>query len=126
VDGVVGIKRGPDGNLYYLTFTSTDDRVDGIHRIRYIVPANAAPLRNYFTIRTPTLTWNRVTFATRYLVQVSDNQFFSGATNYQAGNNLSLTLPSQLNGYYYWRVAACIGATCGNYSATDTFVIDAP
>jgi glucose/arabinose dehydrogenase len=125
-NGVVGIQRGPDGNLYYLTFTSAASPVDGIHRIRYILPSDAAPLRNYFTTDTPTLTWNRVTFATRYVLQVSINQLFTGATTYQVGNNLAFMLPSLPDGYYYWHVAACTPAACGNYSATDTFIIDLP
>ncbi len=127
IKGIVQLMRGPDGNLYYLTFTSTTSRVDGIHRIRYSAPANAAPLRNYFTADTPTLTWNRVTGAIGYRVQVGNNTAFIGAAIYEAGNHLTLTLPSTPNGFYYWRVAACLTAvSCGGWSAYDTFVVDAP
>jgi len=122
-----GLKRGLDGNLYYLTFTSPTTRVNTIRRIRYVTPANAAPARNYFTTDTPTLTWNRVTFAHHYVLQVGKTNDFMGATAYQAGNNLSYTLPSLPDGYYYWRVAACSSiVTCGSWSAIDTFVVDAP
>ena len=98
-----------------------------IRRIRYIAPANAAPQRNYFTTDTSTLTWNRVTFAQHYVLQVGKTNDFMGASTYQAGNNLSYTLPSLSDGFYYWRVAACSSTvTCGDWSATDTFVVNAP
>ncbi|MBA3867619.1 MAG: PQQ-dependent sugar dehydrogenase [Anaerolineae bacterium] len=125
--GIIGLKRGLDGNLYYLTFTSPTARINTIRRIRYVAPANAAPARNYFTTDTPTLTWNRVTFAHHYVLQVSKTSDFMGAPTYQAGNNLSYMLPSLSDGFYYWRVAACSSTvTCGNWSATDTFVVDVP
>jgi glucose/arabinose dehydrogenase len=89
--------------------------------------AGAAPPKNYFTTHTPTLTWNRVTFAHHYVVQVGKTKDFIGAPTYQAGNNLAYTLPSLDNGFYYWRVLVCMTVTtCGNWSATDTLIIDAP
>ncbi len=127
IGGIVQLIRGPDGNLYYLTFTSPTSRVDSIHRIRYSALANTAPLRNYFTTATPTLTWNRVTGAVGYKVQVGNNPTFIGATIYDAANNLTFTLPSTFNGFYYWRVAACLTSlSCGPWSPYDTFVVDAP
>jgi len=126
--GIVGLKRGPDGNLYYVAATSLSSRIDSIHRIRYVDPANAAPPRNYFTTTTtPTLTWNQITWAIRYQVQVAMNSSFSGAAIYQAGSNLTITLPPQGNGLYYYRVAACSTAlSCGAWSATETFIIAVP
>ena len=121
----MGLKRGPDGNLYYLTTTSASSRVDAIRRIRYDA-TNTAPLRNYFTIATPTLTWNRVTWAVAYEVQVANNAGFTGATIYPAGNNLAIILPAQNTGFYYWRVRACATTCSGGWSATDTFVVDVP
>ena len=126
IERVVQLMRGPDGNLYYLTSTSATSRVDAIHRIRYVPPANTAPLRNYFTTDTPTLTWNRVTSTHHYLLQVGKTNDFIGATTYQAGNNLVYTLPSMPNGLFYWHVTACTATTCGAWSLTDTFVIDTP
>ena len=73
------------------------------------------------------LTWNRVTWATGYDVQIATNMGFTGATLYQAGNNLTFTTPSLNDGFYYWQVRACATATtCGGWSAADTFVIDVP
>lgn len=100
------------------TYTATFNTAPGV-----------APPKNYFTTHTPTLTWNRITGADHYVLQVSNNTLFSGATTYtyQAGNNLAYTLPSQPVGYYYWRVLVCMTATtCGAWSSTDTFIIDAP
>src|SRR5258705_238531 len=66
---------------------------DTTYSIYFNAPANAAPLRNTFITRTPTLTWNRVTSAHHYVLQVGNNAFFTGASAYQAGNNLAYTLP---------------------------------
>ena len=92
--------------------------------------AGAAPLRNYFTVKTPTLTWNRITNAIRYEIQVANNSLFAGASTYNAGNNLAFTWPVALtDGVYFWHVRACTGAaasTCSAWSAYDTFVVDLP
>lgn len=88
---------------------------------------NAAPDRNYFTVSTPTLTWNRITQAVRYEIAIASNNAFSGATMYDAGNNLAFTWPVTLtSGTYYWHVRACADATeasCGAWSTSDTFVV---
>jgi hypothetical protein len=90
----------------------------------------AAPLRNYFTTSNPTLTWNRVTDAIRYEVQVADNDLFTGATTQDAGNNLSIPWPIALtDGIHYWHVRACKTASpssCSPWSAYDSFVVDVP
>lgn len=89
--------------------------------------ASATPPRNYFTSATPTLTWNRVTWAVRYDIQIAENSAFIGTVGYDAGNNLSFTWPSPLpNGPYYWRVRACSAVPpCGGWSEYDSFVVDA-
>lgn len=91
-------------------------------------PTNAAPPPHHFTTPTPTLTWNRITWAVRYDVEVANNSTFSGAVMYDAGNNLSFTWPLPwLNGFYYWHVRACsTPVTCGTWSSPETFVVDAP
>ncbi len=88
-------------------------------------PPNAAPLRNYYTTGTPTLTWSRVSWAVGYMLQIADNKDFIGATTYSVGNVLAFTPPSPLtDGTYYWRVQACSSSTsCGLWSAMDSFVI---
>jgi hypothetical protein len=93
----------------------------------------AVPLQTYFTTPTPTLTWNRISNATRYEVQVANNPLFNFATTRDAGNNLSLTWPIALkDGIYFWHVRACISASASScsvwsaWSAYDSFVIDVP
>jgi len=102
---------------------------DTTYIANFNMPGNVVPIRNDFTTHNPTLTWNKVTWAVRYVVQVANNTAFTGGIAYQAGNNLSITLPTTTDGVYYWRVAACATAattSCGTWSATDGFVVDAP
>lgn len=91
-------------------------------------PTNAAPPPHRFTTSIPTLTWNRITWAVRYDVEISENAAFTGAVKFDAGNNLSFTWPSPLpDAPYYWHVRACSTAvTCGTWSSPETFVVDAP
>ncbi|MBA3868421.1 MAG: PD40 domain-containing protein [Anaerolineae bacterium] len=109
------------------------DRVGNIssvetRTITIISPENAAPARNYFTINTPTLTWNRVTTAARYEIQVDDTLNFSSALDFTANvlaDQLSVITTSLANNTYYWHVRACpVTGTCGNWSAIDSFVVD--
>jgi hypothetical protein len=92
--------------------------------------STAAPRRNYFTTPTPTFTWNRVTGAVRYDIEVANNASFIGAATYNAGNNLTFTWPLPwADGSYFWHVRGCTGTastTCGNWGSYDTFVVDAP
>ena len=89
--------------------------------------ANGAPNRNYYTTNTPTLTWNSVSQAFCYEIQVSGNSLFADAMLHDAGNNLSFMWPVALaNGSYFWRVRACTGAdesSCGAWSVPDTFTV---
>jgi hypothetical protein len=87
--------------------------------------AGGPPLRNYFTTVTPTLSWNRVTGATNYAVQVSKSPAFT-LMAYSANvpaNQLSVTTDPLDEGVYYWRVSANQGVT---WSAVDSFVVDLP
>ena len=85
---------------------------------------------------TPTLTWNRVTDATQYEVQVSKSSTFV-ALVFPAvivpSNQLFITIgvdnnpPNPLSdGVYYWRVRAIRNGVAGVWSAFDSFVIDLP
>jgi hypothetical protein len=90
--------------------------------------STASPKRNYFTTSQPTLTWNRVTNAVRYQVQIADTASFSGAVTADAGNVLTFTWPWPLpDAPYFWRARACTSATACNAwgSAYETFVVDA-
>jgi glucose/arabinose dehydrogenase len=43
-DGIIGIRTGPDGNLYYLNFPTDQAAVSEIHRIRYAPGVNQPPV----------------------------------------------------------------------------------
>lgn len=86
---------------------------------------NAAPVRNYSTSDTKTLTWNRITWATNYQVQIANNLTFSNPSTYDVGIVLEYTTPSLTIGRYYWRVRAQrLNGTWGTWSPSDSFIID--
>lgn len=92
-------------------------------------PANAAPSRNYFTTGTPTLTWNRVTGAETYEIQVATTATFTLPlvfTDTVPATMLTVTIPSLTNGTYYWRVRALNSSTAGAWSVTDSFTVHVP
>jgi hypothetical protein len=91
---------------------------------------NEAPQLNFLTSSTVTLTWNRVTWAAGYELQVSNNTLFT-PTIYDnkalSASTLSFTLPSPLgDGVYYWRVRARKqDDSWGDWSAYDHFQVAA-
>jgi len=89
---------------------------------------NFIPPKNYFTSSTPTLTWNRITWAISYDLQIANNAAFTNTPAlYHVGNNLTFTPPTALNdGQYFWRVRACSASSCGTWSPADTFIVDGP
>jgi hypothetical protein len=98
-----------------------------------IVPAlpAAAPIRNYFVISNPTLSWNRLTYATGYRVELARNATFTPILQFDdtlSSTTLTWTPPIALaNGTYYWRVKAKTGPTTyGPYSLVQSFVVNAP
>lgn len=93
-------------------------------------PLTAAPLRHYFVEDTPTLTWNPVSWATAYQVQV-DNQVTFTSPEYQSGELSSGTLEvetsSLADGVYYWRVRAKTATgTWGTWTQAEAFMVDIP
>ncbi|MEP6984770.1 MAG: hypothetical protein ABI970_04180, partial [Chloroflexota bacterium] len=92
--------------------------------------ANAAPLRNFYTISTPTLTWNRISWATGYVIFISTDINFAPAatlTKFLPSSSLTFTTEPLSNGIYYWRVKA-VGNTSDvfTWSHIDSFVIATP
>jgi glucose/arabinose dehydrogenase len=92
---------------------------------------NAAPQRNYFTTRTPTLTWSRITYAVRYELQVSLNAAFTlpiAVPKPLSDQSPSYTFAAPLpDGVYYWRVRALdINGRPGAWSQVESFVIAGP
>ena len=115
------------GATYFIRVSSSSGTAGNLKFNAFIASkTGAAPLRNYFTTATPTLTWNRVTGATRYIVQVSKSSTFAGTLPYTASvpaNQLSVTTNPLTEGIYYWRVSANNGVT---WSAVDSFIVDLP
>ncbi len=91
--------------------------------------ANAAPHGNRFTTHTPTLTWNRLTWALTYDIQIAETTNFSTSLIYEgstSGPELEhLVTQSLENGDYFWRVRGVGAGGAGNWSAADMFVVDA-
>lgn len=83
-------------------------------------PADAS----IFASLTPTLTWNAVTGATAYDLQVSSDAGFSGiALSHTGETGTSYSLTNPLNNYtvYYWRIRATDGSETAGYSAPFSF-----
>lgn len=93
--------------------------------------ANAAPSLTAFNTHAPELTWNRVTWATGYEVQV-DNMATFASPDANSGYLSAATFsyqPSYLpNGTWYFRVRArnADGTTWGAWSAPSSFSIIVP
>ena len=89
-----------------------------------------APYRNYYTTHTPTLTWNKVSWATLYKIEVNDTSDFSSPLDFSAtvsSTQYSTPTTSLANGVYYWHVKACSSqSVCGGWSATESFVVNGP
>lgn len=93
-------------------------------------PASAAPVRNRFTTTVVPLSWNRITWAVDYEVQISRSSSFAGAFTVPVDPPTALTVntpPLTVDGLYYWRVRAQrANGTWGAWSAADTFYLDLP
>ncbi len=90
-------------------------------------PPGAAPARNLFVTNTPRLSWNRVSGATGYQIQVATNPTFS-APVYDATFSASafeVVLPPRANGVYFWRVRALYPGGASAWSAVESFTIRA-
>jgi Tol biopolymer transport system component len=89
-------------------------------------PFSAVAEPYYFDALPATLTWNAVSWAEEYEVQVADNSGFNSATSYFAAAgvlNYDLTPPE--NGTYYWRVRARnIANVWGSWSAPQMFEVE--
>jgi DNA-binding beta-propeller fold protein YncE len=92
-----------------------------------ILPALLVPEQNYFSTSTPLLTWNRVTWATQYQVQVDRNSRFSTPfvlNRRLSASVLSVETPELSTGRYYWRVRAQKpDQTWGSWSAVESFIV---
>lgn len=92
--------------------------------------ANASPRRNFYKTATPRLTWAWISWAKQLELQVSTDPSFTTSIEHAAnvpGNVLEMTLPSLVDGVYYWRIRAQRpDGTWSAWSEVDSFTIDAP
>lgn len=113
------------------TPTSTLTPTNTSTPITLTAPPDATMAQNFFTMRTPTLSWGRVSWAVGYRIQVDDaTDFNTTLVDYDqiSADQPSFTLVSALaNGTYYWRVCAERSqGVCGAWSATESFIISVP
>ncbi|MEP6986997.1 MAG: hypothetical protein ABI970_15435 [Chloroflexota bacterium] len=110
------------------TLVANDNNVykDVFEAYNVLIPL--APVRNYFTVLPITLTWNRISWAVGYEVEIAKNNNFAQASmvihTTTAANQLYINISTIDDGTYYWRVHAQIDDThWGGWSASDSFVV---
>ena len=85
---------------------------------------DAAPMLNRSTSHTFVITWERITWASDYHVQVADNRNFHAPVADRTTGDLFLTL-TMPNGLYYWRVQALDGNKAGRWSSVEQITVAA-
>jgi hypothetical protein len=91
-------------------------------------PPDASPPRDFFAVPTAILTWNAISWAQGYVIQVDEDPNFGTPFMVEiASTDLGYTTPELGNGLYYWRIQAKNGTTPGNnWGTIHSFVISAP
>ncbi|MEP6987761.1 MAG: fibronectin type III domain-containing protein, partial [Chloroflexota bacterium] len=117
----------PSGTYYWKVRTSAPN-VGTYSAVGSFTLDSSAPAINYGTNSTFTLTWNRITWASGYQLQIDNNNDFS-SLEYQnaglSGNNLELTISGIEDDTYYWRIRARdANGIWGQWSSPATFVLD--
>jgi len=89
-----------------------------------------APIRNRYASHTPTLTWGRLNWATKYQIKIADNPEMAYPKYTLAtsdGATLSKVTPYLGNGIWYWKVRARnANNQWGPWSDVDEFAIVVP
>jgi hypothetical protein len=93
-------------------------------------PLNAVPVRTFYTIGAPTLTWARISWAVSYEVQVFNNAAMTGtpvfSTTVGANNLAAVVSPALTDGIYYWRMRAIGPTSASAWSSPEPFIVDVP
>lgn len=122
---IVDLRVERTGALYYLSRQGTTG--GAVYRISYTPDLpDTRPQLNAFDTDTPTLTWNAVTWATEYQIQVATNPEFIDPVYSVVVDaaTLSVTTDSLTGEVFYWRARARrADGSWGNWSSFDRFVI---
>jgi hypothetical protein len=93
--------------------------------VSIVSPKAASPVQHYYTTPTALVSWDGVTWATGYEIQVSKNKNFTGTLADEddtlTPNQSTYTTVPLDNGTYYWRVRAFGGSS--SWSTTESFVV---
>jgi Tol biopolymer transport system component len=92
-------------------------------------PPNAAPTRDRFESLPITLTWNSISWAVEYQIEVDQSQSFPNPASFYTAMtpDLSATITTLPQGRYYWRVRAKDpGDVWGSWSAVQSFTYHVP
>ncbi len=89
---------------------------------------DAAPLPNNFATFTPTLSWNRVSWATEYHIQIARDPGFTDMVYENLHIDKVFLSVTQImsEGTYYWRVRALKGDEAGKWTARQRYTLDVP
>jgi hypothetical protein len=119
-------------NLTVEYFEGIDNAVVQVQWLAKVDTANAAPDASFYVVRNVPLTWNPVSWATGYEVQVSKTPSFEEFVfqdDMLSANTLQVTTsPLPDNVVYYWRVRAKkpSGMWATTWSAIHSFRVNAP
>jgi WD40-like Beta Propeller Repeat len=92
-----------------------------------VVDLNEKSTLNYYTTATPTLTWNRISWAVEYQIEIDNNSGFTTVGRYErTEDGLSHTVETSLvEGAWYWRVRARRdNGMWGIWSAPEIFTVN--
>ena len=115
----------------YVNFSGVPSAWTDIWSVTVMTPANAAPQTNFYQTAFPLLTWNRVSWATGYMLEMADNPAFNNpywSSPLLTSDTLSIQPTQPLHtGQWYWRVKARRpDASWGGWSASGTLYVNLP
>jgi pimeloyl-ACP methyl ester carboxylesterase len=126
-NGVYGLQN-PNlvPGTYWVNLTATTPNWTRTLVTIWIVEADIGPTLSYYTTTTPTLTWNRLTWALSYEIQVDETEDFASPLDYSSSvNGLQDTTTPISHGVHYWRVRGCsLPNVCGPWSNPERFEVD--
>ncbi len=101
-----------------------------VQTLNVISPERSSPILNRFTTLTPTLTWNPLSWATEYEIQIDISRKFNTSvaqTHSVAAPTTTLVTDTLADGVWLWRIRARdASGNWGKWSSPEMIVIDAP